>query len=380
MAPCGFLVNMDTNTNTTVNETQEKDDDFKPRKIYDKAHIFWIITFIVNGYDYYTDIDVVTSWFKLSKHQCAGFGCSPIDQSYLKSLATALAIFSSVGFIAGIAIKIAGAHGLYQIYKHGQTKEAKQEKEEESTKLQVYIVWIPLLLEDCLSLWLIYAAMTGAKLEYVGDNRPVMIRSMVVSFISIWITLILECRSVNQLTDDARGTEDGYYVYEVRCGCCWCGTIGVLSVCAMFILVLTLIKTKIEPIVMLNDNQTQCRVYNEGSERGQYSADGNHLYNGSIFGEPVYVYQDCVGTEYEYKLRCMDDWNGNDVKLLHCQLYWEYSGSDLLNNNHCYRNGTHRCTFDIKLEHCGNYIIKCDDFDFHEGDPEMWACFDYCDV
>eukprot|EP01083_Nonionella_stella_P025066 69053_1 len=376
--------------NTTVNETPKKEDDFKPRKIHDKAHILWVVTFIANAYDYYTDMAVVTSWFKLCKHKCAGFGCSIVDESLLKSYATQLAIFSSVGFIAGIVIKIVAAYGLYQIYNYGKTKEAKVEKEEKSTKLQVYIVWIPLVFENLVSLWLIFSAFKDANVQYIGDNRPIMIQSMVMSFVSICVTLALKLRKVAQLGESEvspghKSKNDVYYINELRCGCCWCFGITAVSILTMFALIMVFVQQQVEPIVMLNDDQTECRIYNEGFSHpadngGLYRADGDHVYNGSVLVEPVYVYPDCAGTEYEYRLHCRDDVDGNTVKLLHCTLNWEFTGSNLIDNTHCYSNLTRQCRFDIELGECGNYIVKCDEFSFHEGDPEMWACFDYCDV
>eukprot|EP01084_Bolivina_argentea_P177658 307202_1 len=395
-----------------VDENEDEYTDVVKKKIYDKKHIVWLFTFILGIYDYITDCEVALSWFSLHR-VCPEFRCDVVTNSGVMVVwGVILIIFATVGFIAGFVIKLFEFKKLYLDYTYPIAPKDQLQNEIKLARNSLLCSWITLIFEDLISLFIIL-------IIYMGDDKSddndgineivglssIYLQSMVLSSISICVTLLLSLRNRIKLCE-ANGRCKYFFT---KCWyCVWCPVSGTVATCfILLVFVLAIYKqTSRSPVIDIGKvtshekyvNST-CRFYDDHDEMQIDEMQIDEIHVGELTDFPYYVYKNCDGTDYKYNLLCTEDKGFDYEKILSCKLDWFYNLkitdlNDISNISNkttesyyeylydeCNSNKNDTCVFTIELGTCSDYTIICENrFTFYEGNPIMYACFDYCKV
>eukprot|EP01083_Nonionella_stella_P242841 846752_1 len=342
--------------------------DLNQRKWWHREHIIWLFVFGVTVYDYITDVAVVMSWLSIGS-VCPEVRCVWKDDVSFQLLSVILLSSASFGFISALVIKIYEATKLYFIYKYlAKNTDQSNNADLNTVKRAIWLGWIPLVTEDLVSLgcvWLAYFS----KLQHIDGLQQIYTQSMIASIISIGLALLMSFRKRWKLSNSKSHK-------EYKCVLCfhwvWCYPSGCFLVVATIIVVFTTTLNDMFTVVDIKDpsKTNACGLNDPFVEE---------WFEGDVLRSPGFVYSNCSGSDYEYKLRCASGADVYQDKSLHCALNWTYT----LNTTQCLNSNGDQCEFQIELNIeegiCGNYTIDCDNnFVFTDGNPVMWACFGYC--
>eukprot|EP01083_Nonionella_stella_P105944 305068_1 len=364
------------------------------RKWWHKDHIIWFISLVLNIFDFITDVEVAVVLITLNTNACPQFNCAARSAASSSILGWLLIICADIGFIYNLIRSRLDAKKLYRLYKNQVTKSDVNSTVLSRYRRELYMGWIPLLVENCFSIFIIEFAWseyyTNIKGPKSDAQQAAYSRSLALSVIGVCgalIVLLVKRRKLSRSEEHQKGK---VYRKVLTTHCTWC-TCLVLLVSGKIYLILMYLgdleTVDASPIVDISNEREECLFYND--------LDGiEQLFGtqGDIIGYPEFIYDGCDGRDYNYDLYCrphlvlnVQDMNGFDLNaqdsndepvpvLLHCELSWDFTGNDFSDCNHA----EDVCAFDLNVEVCGNYPISCDNFDFLDGNPLMWACFDYC--
>eukprot|EP01083_Nonionella_stella_P043747 118057_1 len=377
------------------------------RKICDKQHFIWIFGMAWSIWDIITDIQVAIVWRNLPS-LCSQFTCYTPNQieRWACNSSILLLVCSSLGFLIGTVLKWLELKLLYASYKTILTEEELTEKQHQIWKLNVKYNWIPLVIEDVVSIVLLELVLSTALLEIVLFNPTLCIihlRSLCTSLLGIVFTLLNTYRKKRELV------KHKLFPRGISCYCCWCYCLGCCFMPPVVYLLLSdiLLITSVHKWAYVdivdytnytsspytkNLSQFSCGLY--APAIGQPALTSTDMLSAAdIFGNdrlpfigkikqpPAFLYPNCSGHFYDYDLIC----RGHAINL-QCTLTWEYmadvgdgTAQNMSDDIDCYKYDEDLCRFHIDLGVCEDYTIECDnDWEFFKGNPLMWACFQQC--
>eukprot|EP01083_Nonionella_stella_P169483 574795_1 len=362
---------------TAASKVTAEHEEEKKRKWWHKDHLMLLCGFAYGCYNYITDIEVAISYLNIAS-VCPQFNCPVVAPGNGGEAACFLLIvFATVGFIFNLIKSRVEARALYNLYKDPTTKTEEDEASLRKNRRALYLGWIPVILENLLSLTIIYM-MFLELFQYIISREGLYIRSMLLSVGSVYFTLAKSTlRPRRKLSKSEAHKKDNKYCKAIWCHCCWCTCSGLYAAIFAILIISDLYAEPINTIDIEdpqdptgNPEQTgQCWFYDPPSD---YDV---RVFGGDIIESPALIYKNCSGTNYTYGMECQKD-EDRDVVLLHCQLNWNFTAGNVSDCHHV----DDMCTFDLSPGICENYTINCDNFDFFDGKPVMWACFDYCRV
>eukprot|EP01084_Bolivina_argentea_P074281 134774_1 len=367
-------------------QDSEQNEKAVQRKICDKEHIIWIFTFLLMIYDFITDVQISLKWFELPS-LCSQFKCQPSESTstgYIYSAAFYVITCSVIGVVAGLIIKIKEAKSLYFVFKHPISKSDLVFSNLKRWRFYMFVGWIPVIIEDGVSLFYVLALYSTTQ-YYVG-MESVYLRSIILSILSILFAIM------NSTRKRCKMRTRNVYKCARCCHCCWCSCISiyVIFMCLALlqsVLIMSDRGTTTSPLVNIKTDNEFCSVYNRGWS--DIDDDVNE-FEGELLENPIFLYPNCSGLNYEYELTCLENDVVDDI-ILHCSLEWEYkymvdniseidkSNLHLYEQFFCYNDDEDSCLFDVELETCDVFPINCNNkFNFSDGNPVMWVCFEYC--
>eukprot|EP01084_Bolivina_argentea_P239930 403166_1 len=177
----------------TTKKIENTTNTYKRTKWWNKEYILCFILIIVGIYDFITDLQVVSLWiFKSNGDHCKQFRCNLVNSDLIKQCALILFTCSSVGFVVGVSLKLYGTRKHYLMYKYPITEQDILDNGAENAKISLLFGWIPLILEDVMSVFLMFVV---SMPEYGGlhDHRlhTAYYQSMFASGISLILQYIL---------------------------------------------------------------------------------------------------------------------------------------------------------------------------------------------
>eukprot|EP01083_Nonionella_stella_P043748 118058_1 len=371
------------------------------RKLWDKQHFIWFFGMAFSIFDIFTDIEVAIAWLHLSS-LCSQFTCFTPNEARLPvTCAILLIACSSLGFMLGSAIKYIELKLLYDSYKIILTEDELTEKQHQLWKVNLKYGWMPLVIEDVVSIVLLDFTYISAEIIAIGDLDTKYIRSLCASLASIVFTLLNTYRKKRELA------KRKLFPQLMSCYCGWCCCLGCCFMPPVFCLLwmqicmaLSIHKyiyvdivdyTKFTPpYSYAYMERFTCPAYVPKMVRTWPVPPkvGDDTFVGKLEQKPEFVYSNCSGDVYDYDLVCRGSTGTNgqyDIQL-QCTLNWEYidvngTAPNMTDDADCYNYDEDMCGFHVDLGVCEDYTIKCDnDWEFFNGNPLMWVCFQQCSM
>eukprot|EP01084_Bolivina_argentea_P275726 470304_1 len=396
-------------------QTEEDSNNVTPRKLWHHDHIFWLITFCLNIYDFYTDYLVVNIW-KDARMVCTQFRCPVIDPTFADDGWIILLIFSSVGFLVALIQKFIDGKKCYILYRYPITNSYDlRARELENFEFKVLVGWIPLLLEDIVSIGCLYAAIVLGYRD-VDGVVPVYAQSILVGLCTIITSWIWTTYKMFKYRQDLGGccnmakkpyTKLAFWI-------CWCMLSGFVYGALVTLVTLQVPLARdysTDPIVDLYT------AYQPNLCENFYvddSYDEIFSIHGEIMTGPkgIYYENDTEFIDYSFSINCYPK-NFSDYKL-NCNLTWSWTEQIQVYVDN-YRSVLYfgYCPFNIEVGFCSNFVIQCmnnkppicsgfpgvhsdpEDCDYYlnetildetagnyfvNGNATTYACFQYCSV
>eukprot|EP01083_Nonionella_stella_P263781 895648_1 len=319
------------------------------RPWWHKDHCILLCMFLLNVFDFITDVQVAKAIINLDTNVCPQFNCSVRVASDLKHYGERLIIFASIGFAYTLIRNALNAKKYVIFYKKQIVTLEEEQVKWNRYKRDLYWGWIPLTFENCLSILTIFTVWSGNYKNVVESNRTVYHASFVLSCISVIVTLIILWIKRRHLSNSKEHQKQKVYTKALCCHCCWCVCIVIGIFYLSFMVSGSIFFEDASPVVVISGRPDgQCWFY-----------ELDHIFRGDIIGYPQWIYDGCDGIDYMYDLQCAKD-KDEETILLHCELNWNFTAhGDNFNDSYCHQLGD-VCGFDLNVGTCRNYTITCD--------------------
>eukprot|EP01083_Nonionella_stella_P263437 894916_1 len=200
---------------------------YAPKKVFSAQSL----CFLVLIYDYYTDIQVAMLWIAMPdalSAACSQFRCNVVDDSVIFSSAVILIACSSIGVLVGTAGKVIEALVLYSNYKNPTDNE---QRTLQLTRHKLLNGWVPIIIEDFVSLYLISNVVQSSNLWNVrGQNTYEYRLSVIITTLKLSLTVLLSMRKARKLdknlikvVQENQSNQNPYghvHQMEETCFCC----------------------------------------------------------------------------------------------------------------------------------------------------------------